>query len=55
MVSFSSDFQTLIIHKTLLYFPYELLMGLRSTVELLFSDTPAVNWTLLSVAPLWQC
>ena len=55
MASFSSDFQTLIIHKILLYFLYELLMSLRSTVELLFADTPAVNRTLLSMAPLWQC
>ena len=56
MASFSSDFQTLIIHKILLFFFfYELLMSLRSTVELLFADTPAVNRTLLSMAPLWQC
>ena len=55
MASFSSDFQTLMIHKILLYFLYELLMSLRSTVELLFADTPAVNRTLLSMAPLWQC
>ena len=33
MASFSSDFQTLIIHKILLYFLYELFMSLRSTVE----------------------
>ena len=33
----------------------ELLMSLRSTVELPFADTPAVNRTLLSMAPLWQC
>ena len=31
MSSFSSDFQTLIKHKFLLYFLYELLMSLRTS------------------------